>query len=173
MKASGQVLTVLAVFMACHAGYQATTAAMLGINRHRGLIPIFLADATANVALSLFLVPRIGIIGSALGLLLPQLVVTLFVGPWYVRRELKVPLTDFWLRVHVRPVLSILPFAAISYLIERFWVASNLITYFGQVAVSLPFAAAGAWLLVLQPQERQAIATRLASLRWGRAAAEV
>jgi hypothetical protein len=41
------------------------------------LIPVFIADAAANAILSVLLVPRFGIVGSALGTLIPQLVVTL------------------------------------------------------------------------------------------------
>lgn len=164
-KPSGRVLAVLAVFVTCHAGYQVITASMLGINRHRGLIPVFLADAATNVGLSIFLVPRIGIIGSALGTLIPQLVVTLVIGPWYVRRELGVSMAEFWRNAHVRPVLSMVPFALVSILIERSWAAPNLLIFFSQVALSIPFGLLGAWLFGLLPNERQLIMRTLASRR--------
>jgi peptidoglycan biosynthesis protein MviN/MurJ (putative lipid II flippase) len=151
------VLAVLAVFITCHAGYQVLTASMMGINRHRGLIPVFLADAVANVVLSIILVPRLGIVGSALGTLVPQLVVTLLVAPWYARRHLGIPLRAYWLDVHLRPVLAIVPFALASVLIERYWPASNLLLYFGQVAVALPFAALGGWIVAVGPEERRKV----------------
>jgi len=154
---SGQVLAILAVFMTCHAGYQVLTASMMGINRHRGLIPVFLADAASNVVLSIILVPRLGIVGSALGTLIPQLVVTLLVGPWYARRQLAIPMRAFWLHVHIRPALAIVPFALASMLIERYWPVTNLLVYFGQVVVALPFAALGAWLVALGAEERRIV----------------
>jgi O-antigen/teichoic acid export membrane protein len=154
---SGRVLAILAVFMTCHAGYTVVTVSMMGINRHRGLIPVFIADAVCNVLLSVVLVRRLGIVGSALGTLIPQLVVTLFVAPWYVRRQLGIPMTEFWLNVVWQPVLAILPFALASLLIERLWPAVNLIVYFSQVALILPLAMLGAWLVALRPEERQFI----------------
>lgn len=154
---SGQVLAVLAVFLAVHAAYEVMTASMMGINRHRGLIPIFLADAVCNVVLSILLVPRFGVVGSALGTVIPQLVVTLLIGPWYVRRELGVPLTSFWMNSHVRPLLAIVPFALVSYYVEHFWPSPNLAVYFAQIALTLPFAALGGWVVGLTPAERRAM----------------
>jgi O-antigen/teichoic acid export membrane protein len=154
---SGRVLGVLAVFMTCHAGYQVLTATMIGIGRHRGLIVVFIADAAANVILSVLLVPRFGIVGSALGTLIPQLVVTLIVAPWYARRELKIPFREFWVNVYLRPALAIVPFAIVSEAIERSWGAPHLALYFVQVLLALPFAAVGAWLVALRSEERQLI----------------
>ncbi|HKW09678.1 MAG TPA: polysaccharide biosynthesis C-terminal domain-containing protein, partial [Gemmatimonadaceae bacterium] len=138
------------------------TASMMGMNRHRGLIPVFLADAACNVVLSVLLVPRFGVVGSALGTVIPQIVVTMFVGPWYVRRELGIPLSTFWLNAHVRPILAILPFAAVSYYVERSWQAPNLIVYFTQIVLTLPFAALGAWVVGLTQEERRKIASLFA-----------
>ncbi len=156
---SGQVLAVLAIFLILHAGYEVMTASMMGINRHRGLIPIFLTDAVFNVALSVLLVPHYGVVGSALGTVIPQVIMTLLVGPWYVRRQLGVPLTTFWMNTHVRPVLAIVPFAIASYYIEHVWGAPNLVVYFGQVALTLPLAAVGAWIVALTPEERRVISS--------------
>lgn len=159
---AGRVLAVLAIFLTLHASYEVTTASMMGINRHRGLIPVFLADAACNVALSVLLVPRLGVVGSALGTVIPQIVVTMLVGPWYARRELGIPLSTFWLNAHVRPFLAILPFAAVSYYVERSWQAPNLVVYFAQVVLTLPFAALGAWLVGLKQEERRKIASLFA-----------
>ena len=156
---SGQVLAVLAIFLAVHAGYEVMTASMMGINRHRGLIPIFLADAGCNVVLSILLVPRFGVVGSALGTVIPQLVVALVVGPWYVRRELGVPLTSFWMNAHVRPLVAIVPFALVSFYMEHAWVAPNLVIYFAQIGLTLPFAALGGWVVGLTAAERRVISS--------------
>jgi O-antigen/teichoic acid export membrane protein len=158
---TGRVLAILAVFMACHAGYQVMTASMLGVNKHRGLVPVFLGDATCNVLLSVLLVPRIGIVGAALGTAIPQFVTTIFVAPWYVRRQLGIPMTQYWLEFHLRPLLAILPFAVASFLVERLWPASNLFVFFGQIALTLPFAFLGAWLVALRPEERQFVSRLL------------
>jgi O-antigen/teichoic acid export membrane protein len=155
---TGRVLAILAVFMTCHAGYQVMTVSMMAVNRHRGLIPVFVGDAVCNVALSVLLVPRLGIIGSALGTLIPQLVATLLVAPWYVRRHLGIPMSEYWLNIHVRPALAVVPFALASVLVERLWPASNLVIYFSQIVVILPFALLGAWLVALRPEERRFIA---------------
>jgi len=123
------------------------------------------------VLLSVLLVPRIGIVGSALGTLIPQLIMTLFVGPWYVRRELGIPLRTFWLNTHVRPLVAVLPFASVSFFFEHWWPSPNLLVYFGQIALTLPFAALGAWLFGLSLEERNVVAALFAR-RSGRALAK-
>jgi hypothetical protein len=83
------------------------------------------------------------------------------IGPWYVRRHLGVPLRTFWLSVIVQPTLAMIPFALGTYAMDRLWPAQHLPAYFAQVALALPLAVAGAWLLALTPAERLAWSGRL------------
>src|SRR2546428_94861 len=46
---AGAVLTVLALAVWAFAGFQVVTATMIGINRHQGLIPVFVCEAFMNV----------------------------------------------------------------------------------------------------------------------------
>jgi O-antigen/teichoic acid export membrane protein len=158
---SGGVLRVLALTLWCVAGYQIVTVSMLGVSRHTGLIPLFVVEALCNVGLSIVWVRAYGVIGSAWGTVVPRLVASLLVGPWYVRRNLGVPLRTFWLSALAQPTLAMVPFAVGTYAMERLWPAPNLVLFFAQVALTLPLAAAGAWMLAFTPAERLAWSGRL------------
>lgn len=164
---SGNVLRVLSLTLWCIAGYQVVGASMLGVSRHSGLVPIFVAEALCNLGLSILWVRAYGVIGSAWGTAVPRLIASLLVCPWYVRRHLGVPLRTFWLSVIVQPTLAMIPFALGTYAMERLWPAQHLLLYFAQVALTLPLAVLGVWVLAFTPAERLAWSGRLRLARSG------
>ncbi len=168
---AGAVLAVLGPAVWAFAGFQVLTAAMIGLDRHRGLVPIFVGEAAGNLALSVAWVGPHGIVGVAWGTALPRLVVSLLVGPLYARRHAGVPVRRYWEWAVVRPAVAILPFAAATLALETWWPASTLVALFGQILLALPAAAAGAWLVALTPAERRLVGRMLAmpSIAWGRA----
>jgi O-antigen/teichoic acid export membrane protein len=166
---AGAVLAVLGPAVWAFAGFQVLTAAMIGLDRHRGLVPIFAGEALANLLLSVAWVGPYGIVGVAWGTALPRLLVSLLVGPLYARRHAGVPVLRYWEWAVVRPAGAILPFAAATLALETWWPASTLVALGGQILLALPAAAAGAWLLGLTPAERRLLARMLAVPRiaWG------
>ena len=158
---AGSVLTVLTLALWAFAGYQVVTATMMGINRHRGLIPIFVGEAFLNLVLSAILVRHFGIVGVAWGTALPRLIVSLVVGPVYARHHVGVPLRTYYARTLLRPVVGMIPFALATLAIETWWPTSTLWTFLGQVLAALPVAAVGAWFMVLTSRERRALAGAL------------
>jgi len=162
---SGAVLWVLALTVWTEGAYGIVAATMFGLDRHRGLVPIFFTEAIVNLGLSIWLVQRMGIIGVAWGTALPRLAVALIAGPWYLRRELGINARSFSFNAWVRPTAAMVPFAVGTYAIERAWSAPGLTIFFTQVAVALPLAGLGAWLLGLSAAERADYRRRLARRR--------
>ena len=124
------------------------------VGKHRGLVPIFIAEAACNIGLSIVLVRAYGVIGTAIGTLIPRLIVSAIIGPWYVCRETGLPLRTFWVGAFIQPTIAIAPFAIASYCIDRFWPATNRVMYFAPVGLLLPVAAIGYWMLCLSGSER-------------------
>ena len=159
---AGAVLTVLALPVWAIAGLHVVTATMIGINQHRGLIPVFACEAFMNVLLSIALVSYMGIVGVAWGMALPRLIVSLIVGPLYIRRHAGVPLRAYWTQTLLRPAVGMIPFALVTWASEMWWPASNIWGFFVQVLTALPVAALGAWFVVLTPGERHTLRDSLA-----------
>jgi Na+-driven multidrug efflux pump len=158
---SGRVLQILALTLWPIAGYQVAAAAILGVAKQRRMIPIFFGEAAVNVVLSIILVRTYGVVGTAIGTLIPRLVMSMIVGPWFVRREIGLPLRTFWFGALIQPTVAMVPFAMASYAVERFWPATHLAVYFAQVGLVLPIAALGVWIVCLSPVEREDLAGRV------------
>jgi len=163
-KLSGEVLWILSLALTFAAAYQLVVATMMGLSKHRGLVPAFFIEALCNIGLSVAWLQHYGIVGVAWGTAVPRLLASVFFAPWYVKRVLGIPMRRFWTAVWVRPGLAMIPFALGSYVVERWWPAPNLVLYFLQVALILPLAAAGAWVFSMSAAER----SRLVSLRSAR-----
>jgi hypothetical protein len=88
-----------------------------------------------------------------------------FLGPWYARRWLKIPVHEFAMHAWVRPLAAMLPFALANALVDIAWPPQTILVFFAQVAVLLPLAGAGAWLLGLERGERTLIVAALQQFR--------
>lgn len=151
---SGAVLAVLAIARFPAAGYQVCTSTLMGLNRHRGLVPATLLEALANVALSYVLIGPLGITGVAIGTLLPRYVVTLVFGPWYVRRTTGLACARYYVEVIARPVAALVPFAIGCLAFEAWTTPQGILGFFIQVALTLPLVPLGAWPIALSVDER-------------------
>jgi O-antigen/teichoic acid export membrane protein len=151
---AGRVLSILAPGLWVYASFQVCTSVMMGINRHRGLVPAFLIEAVVNVSLCVALIRPLGITGVALGILLPRLAICLGFAPWYARLVFGTSVPAYWWQAILRPGLAVLPFAVVCEALEVWWPLASLWLFFAQIALLMPLAAFGAWVVALDPPER-------------------
>jgi O-antigen/teichoic acid export membrane protein len=159
-RLSGQVLWVLALAAVFSAGNQVAASTMLGISRHRVIVPVALGEAATNLALSIWFVHHLGIIGVSWGTTIPNLAVSFFFWPWYVHRTLGISSWEYAVSTWARPIASMVPFALCTYVIERHSLPVNLAFFFLQVAAVLPMALLGAWFLGVGPIDKQIFSER-------------
>lgn len=158
---SGEVLWVLSLAYWFIAGRQVMVTTLMGLNRHRVLVPAAWAEAAVNVTLSIILVQTHGVVGVAWGTTIPFLITTTAVYPLLFSRSLGVPMFAIWRELWLLPSISIAPFLIVTYVVDRFYAPESLLLFFGQVAAVLVFAIAGAWWLALNGRERLALSERL------------
>jgi O-antigen/teichoic acid export membrane protein len=154
---SGEVLRILGLALCFAASYQIVSAAMLGLNRHRTLAFVYLAEGGVNLALSLVLARPFGVVGVALGTAIPRLIAATYFGPGFALKAVGIPRAVFAREAWLRPMTAMVPFGLISAAIERFWPAPSLPLYFSQVAIALPAAFVGAWVVALNEEERRSV----------------
>lgn len=135
---AGAVLAVLAVVVWLVGARAVAGAAIIGANRHRMLIPIFACEAVANLALGLALVRPMGVVGVAIGALVPSVLVSLFFIPWSLKKAVGVPPRDFYLKAWLLPTLACGPFILVQGLLERYYGARDLVVFMEQVIFTLP-----------------------------------
>jgi O-antigen/teichoic acid export membrane protein len=152
---SGRVLWVLSLTLLFWAANSVTGGSMLGLSKHRPLVPALLAEGVCNLVLSIYLVKRMGILGVAWGTVIPSLASALLFWPWYVRRALGINPITYMVSAWLRPGIAILPFTLATYVVERYWPADHLIVFFLEIAAILPLALAGYWLVCLDRPLRE------------------
>lgn len=151
----GDVLWILSVGLVFLAGRQVVAATFIGLNLHRVLAVVLLVEGLANIVISVLLVRPLGLVGVAIGNLAPSLAVSLGFVPWYTARHLRIPVGQLMREAWVRPALAMVPFGALTVVVENAWPAASLIAFFVQVAVALPAAGAGVWVIALSVDERR------------------
>jgi O-antigen/teichoic acid export membrane protein len=160
-KLSGQILAVLSVALWAMVGYQVCTTTMMGLGKHKGMVPIFAFEAAASIALSVVLIQKIGVLGSAWGILVPRLVVAFVMSVLYAKKVLHISIMEYYVDSIGRPIVAILPFVAVSYAVETAWPAGNLALFFLQVALAMPVAILGIWIFGLKSDERTRLVNAL------------
>jgi O-antigen/teichoic acid export membrane protein len=165
VETSGHILRVLCLGLCFFTSYHVLTQTTIGLNLHKALVPAYVGEAVANVLLSIVLGLAWGVIGVAWGTTIPRLLLSLLLGPWFARRSLGIPIHDFAMHAWVRPLASMIPFALANALIDVAWPSQNMLLFFAQIALTLPLAGAGAWLLGLERNERMMITAKLKRVR--------
>ncbi len=131
---SGKVLWVLSLALLFWAANSVTGGSMLGLSKHKPLVPAMLFEGFLNLCLSIFLVRgSLGILGVAWGTVIPNFISSLIFWPWYIRRTLQIDPLAYAVSAWLRPGIAILPFAIASFAIEHFLPAKTLFVFFLQV----------------------------------------
>ena len=139
-----QVLGCAAAFMLASS---TTNGITLALDRQRIYAWIILGEGAANLVCSIFLVRRIGVLGVAIGTLLPTFVTSVLFWPGYVCRLIHLStmryLRDAWLK----PLLAITPFIAANIWAQQHGAPSNLVWFVLQTIALVPFLIVGALIV--------------------------
>jgi len=158
---SGWVLLILSLRMWFGSGMSVLANALYGLNRHRALVPMLIGEAVANLAVSVALVKPLGVVGVALGTVVPSvLLLFTYALPVLYRRELGIGIALFARHVWARTFLAVVPFAAATWYVEHAWPARSVWEFFLQVAGVLPLAVIGAWFFAIDEEDRVKIHAR-------------
>jgi O-antigen/teichoic acid export membrane protein len=158
---SGRVLMVLSIMLGINAGRQVIGSTLLGLNEHKELVPIYVLEAVVNVALSIALLKRYGIVGVAWGTTAPGLFASVFLVPRVLCKVQGLRLRDVWWEIWLRPFLAMVPFAVAVYAAAQVWNPASLPGFFAETLLVLPVALVGAWSIGLNSGERNAVTGRL------------
>lgn len=90
------LILVMAVF--CDLAQQPSVTYLFGVSRHRYLAVQTLAEGVANLLLSVYWGHRYGMIGVAMGTLVPMFIAKIVLQPAYVCRSAGLPLARYYIR---------------------------------------------------------------------------
>jgi O-antigen/teichoic acid export membrane protein len=158
---AGAVLEVLALVVWLVGARAVAGAAIIGANRHRMLIPVMAGEAVLNLALGLILVHSLGVVGVAVGALIPSLIASLVFIPWCLNKAVGVPVREFFWRAWILPTLACAPFIFVQALIEKYFGAHDLVTFVAQVALTLPLVLIVALAVCTTREEKASLLRRV------------
>jgi O-antigen/teichoic acid export membrane protein len=152
---SGEILTILAVRLACLGATGASGNVMLGASRERAVAAVCLAEASITVAAVMILVGPFGLLGVAWGAAIPTVVAALLVWPGLLRESFGVEVRRYLSAGWGRPALALVPFGVATWLVEELWPPLSLLLFVAQVTTLLPLALLGIWFVGLSDDERR------------------
>jgi O-antigen/teichoic acid export membrane protein len=162
--ASGQVLLVLAAVVWLEAARSVVMSTLMGMGKQPILIPGVAVEAGVKLALSVALVLPFGIVGVALGTLVPSVLMTAAYIPYCLSKAAGVGVALFHRKALLLPTLACAPFVLASAALERYLPATNLAIFFAQVILILPLVPAAAWFLCLTAAEKSQVRLELGKL---------
>ena len=168
---SGTVLLILATALAFNLANHTAGAVSMGTDRHKFTARCMLAEGASNLTLSIVLAHFFGINGVAVGTLIPNLVIQLGVWPGYIGRAVGMSRWQIVVRVWGAVFLAVVPFAVVSFFVDRHVYVHSIVGFFGQTLALLTIFAA-TLLLVFRDGFRTVVMPMVrARLRRGEAVA--
>jgi O-antigen/teichoic acid export membrane protein len=152
---SATILTVLTIAMLAHFMEMPAHTVLLGLCKHRVVALFTLVQALANLGLSICLVRRIGLMGVALGTLIPMVIFTIASLIVYFRFFLKLSLGDYLKRSCALPILIQAPFLLTLLLLAKYYPPQSLLSFFSEIFVALiPYGALALVVCISQSERR-------------------
>ncbi len=140
---SGRVLQILLVAQVFAIANYTSFNVVCGLNKHKPVALMGLAEAAANLVVSIVLVRQIGLEGVAWGTVIPSMAIHLLFWPRYICKTLEMPIVDYVWGAWIRSGLAVAPFGLACYLADRYWVPANLTYFFIHIAVLCPTLLVG------------------------------
>lgn len=158
------VLIILAFMETMSAPHHVMAAALYGMSKHRSLAFLRVGEAVANIALSIILIKVWGIVGVAIGGLVPHVILVLVLLPWVLGQHIQTSYLDLMRGVFVRPILGSIPFAVVVYLVYETWPPATLIGFFTLILLSLPLYGISVFWISLDTIERRVVIDKVAAV---------
>jgi O-antigen/teichoic acid export membrane protein len=157
-KTSGTVLAILATALMFSLQNTTAVAIAYGVEKHKTLAKWSIAEAIANLSLSIGLAhTRLGLYGVAIGTLIPSLVIHLVCWPSYVRRLVDVSYLQVYRNVWGPVFLCAIPFAVASYVVDMQFPPHRMITFILQTLALLPIFGIAVGIVFRDNVKRQII----------------
>lgn len=150
------VLVVLVAGRILAASQMPSYGLLFGMAKHRFYAFSNSGEAVLNLILSIVLVRYYGMLGVALGTLIPMVITKIFVQPWWVCRVASIPLRSYAASFAGALLRCLLLFGVVLLCCSWGRVPNYKIMAPSVVLAGFIYTA-GAWFLIFRPQERETL----------------
>ena len=144
---AGAVTTVLAIALTLSLLNSTASSIAVGTGRHKPVAMWTIAEALSNVLLSILLARRMGLMGVAIGTLLPSIIVNLGLWPYFIPQIVGVGRTEILRRILIPAVICATPFTICSLLMEIYAPPHTIAKFVYQTLSLLPIFYSAAIVL--------------------------
>jgi len=155
---SGSILQMLLVGQIFLIAQYTNYNILCALGKQKPLALRLAGEAVANLILSIVLARRIGVMGVAVGTLIPGVINHALFGSRYVCKLLEIPVSQFLWRCWVRSAVAVIPFGFACYLSDLFWFPVNMLQFVFQIAVLLPVLVLGVGVVFWKEVSEQLLA---------------
>ncbi|MBP1747634.1 MAG: hypothetical protein H6Q52_173 [Deltaproteobacteria bacterium] len=148
------VLIILTIAMTANISQHVSIQILQGIAKHGSMAYVTILEAAANIVLSLILVKHYGIIGVAIGMLIPMLFKNLIFIPWYMCRQLDLSLVRLFGNGILVPLIPTMIFGIFLYAGSKVIKIDTWTEFVLVLGACLVCYAYCAWQICLSRQER-------------------
>jgi len=161
---SATILAVLTIPQIFSISQYASGIILVAMSRHKILAKIALVEGVANTAMSIILIKKMGLIGVALGTVIPHLISTAVVIPLYTLRTIQLSVRDYVVRAYAGPLLCGIPTAALCWGFSVFVHQPPVATFAAEVLAVCAVFGVLAFFVALTTSQRTFIRFHLARL---------
>jgi O-antigen/teichoic acid export membrane protein len=151
------VLSLLLVVFLVSGAQNPAGVILRGMGRVRTMALAVMIEYAANIAISIFLLPRIGVAGAAIGTLVPALFNDIFFIPALACRELELPFVSFLRQAWLRPLVAAVPVLAILGPVAPGLLPASLLPLALAGAATALLYAVAFLLIAATPEERDLV----------------
>src|ERR1017187_1914867 len=137
---------------------------LAGMARHRVLAYVILAEGFVNLVLSIVLVRKIGLVGVAWGTVIPDLICTAVIIPFYTLRVLKLGVREYVTGAFVRPVVAAVPIIGLGYGLSHLVATPSWALFGGEVAAMCGVFAILSYFICLDSRQRAVAVGKLGNM---------
>lgn len=158
---AGDVLKVLAISHLFGLPQHTITYVLYGLSRHRITAMWRFCEGLGNLLLSVVLIQFWGVIGVAVGTLIPQVLIVAGALTISTCRILNIPVLDYYLSVYARPLVASIPFWGACWYINTVLAPASLPAFIGEIVLTLPVYGIPVYFVAFSRGERKIILDRL------------
>lgn len=137
-RTSGAVASILATALMLSLLNSTAASIAIGIEKHRPVAIWTILEALSNIVLSVVLARRVGLVGVAVGTLVPGMIVNLVLWPRYLPKLVDVRRSEIVTKI-VAPIgLCAVPFTLASLLVNIYFSPRTMVAFLLQTLLLLP-----------------------------------
>jgi len=167
---SATILAILTIPQFTGTSQYLSTIILAGMAKHRVLAYLTIGEGIANLALSILLVRKWGLIGVAIGIVVPHLTTGALIIPWYTLRTVGLSWKEYLTKAFVRPLLCAVPFVAICFAFSRAIQNPTWGLFVLEVFIAASVFYFASWFVCLGGSQREMIIGKLRGFVQRRAA---